>query len=156
VRTFLLPLLVVSAPILPILALFRVMPRPPRLDLAVDGDTVVVAMHGCDVFFCMRARIVVPIAAVDGVCVSRRDLVPHEGLRLPGTSLGKLIRAGSYGVGAARDFWNVRRAESVLVIQLCPGAEYRRIVLEVPDPGAEALRLRPILGPTTLPLLPVL
>ena len=40
----------------------------------------------------------------------------------------------------------VRKTEHVLVIELQPGAAYRRLVLEVPDPHAEAIRLRPALG----------
>jgi hypothetical protein len=54
--------------------------------------------------------------------------------------------AGSYGTGDKRDFWLVRKADELLVIELRPGAAYRRIVLEVSDPHAEALRLRPELG----------
>jgi hypothetical protein len=37
----------------------------------------------------------------------------------------------------------------VLVIELQRGEPYRRVVLEVPDPRAEALRLRPALGTYT-------
>jgi hypothetical protein len=105
------------------------------------------------VFFCLRRRITIPVAAVDGVCVSRRDVIPTEGLRLPGTSIPGTIRAGSFGTGDARDFWDIRRGQELLVLQLKPGAaQYRRIVLEVADPRAELARLRPQLGPAVLPL----
>ena len=43
----------------------------------------------------------------------------------------------------------MRKAQQVLVAELAPGAAYRRIVLEVPDPHAEALRLRPLVGSYT-------
>src|SRR5438270_8317223 len=87
------------------------------------------------------------------VCVSRRDLVPAEGLRLPGTSMGRVIRAGSFGTGDARDFWDVRGAETVLVIECKAGAaEYRRLVLQVPDAHEQALKLRPVLGAVAMPL----
>jgi hypothetical protein len=43
----------------------------------------------------------------------------------------------------------VRNADHLLVVELEPGEPYRRIVLELPDPHAEALRLRPLLGAFT-------
>lgn len=91
----------------------------------------------------------IPVASVAGVAVAPRRLVPQTGFRLPGTGIPGVLRAGSYGTGARRDFWLVRRADLVLVIELHPGGRYRRLVLEVPDPHAEALRLRPHLGSYT-------
>jgi hypothetical protein len=74
-------------------------------------------------------------------------------MRLPGTGVPGVIRAGSYGTGERRDFWNVRRGEYCLVIQLEPGQEYRRLVLEVADPQEVAERLRARVGTFTGPLL---
>lgn len=126
--------------------------RPARVTVPVDDDQVHVRLHGWDAVLCLRRQITVPVAAVDGVCVSRRDHVPAAGIRLPGTSIPGTIRAGSFGIGDRRDFWEVRRAQQLLVIQMTPGAaEYRRIVLEVSGPRAELGRVRPRLGPTVLP-----
>ena len=108
-------------------------------------------LDGLDAVFCLRRRITMPVTVVDGVCVSRRDLIPTEGLRLPGTAIPGVIRAGSFGTGDRRDFWDVRKGQELLVLQMTPGAEYRRIVLEVADPRAELARLRPTLGPVVLP-----
>ena len=129
--------------------------RPAALDISVRDDRLVVRMLGWDVIYCCRREVSVPVAAVEGVCVARRESVPAKGLRVPGTSIPGVIRAGSYGSGDERDFWDVRRGEDVLVVQLRPGAdEYRRLVLEVRDPHSEMLRLRPILGAAVLPLAP--
>ena len=136
-----------------ILVLFLNIRRVPAVDVGVVDGAVVVTLRGWDVLYCCRRRVAVPLDAVAGVCVSRRDLVPAEGMRLPGTSIRGVIRAGSYGTGAARDFWDVRKADEVLVIQMKPEcADYRRIVLEVAEPRAEALRLRPMLGAAPLPI----
>jgi hypothetical protein len=67
-------------------------------------------------------------------------------VRLPGTEIPGFIRAGSFGRGPTREFWDVRRGESVLVIQTTAAAPYARLVLEVDDPAGKAAWLRSELG----------
>ena len=133
-------------PLLVVLAALLSVRRPPNVRLRLDADQLVVELRGWDALYCCRRRVEIPIVQSAGVGVYDRSLVPATGLRLPGTSIPGVIRAGSYGRGDARDFWDVRKGAQVLVIQLKPGTSYRRIVLEVDDPHAELLRLRPALG----------
>jgi len=139
------------SPAFAVLALLYVMTtrmrKPTNIGLHADGDRFVVELHGWDAFYCCRRRVEVPINEVEGVGVYARERVPAQGLRWPGTSLPGVIRAGSFGFRSARDFWDVRKGQEVLVVALKPDAEYRRIVLEVPDPRDEMLKLRPVLGP---------
>ena len=114
--------------------------------MGADGRQLTVRMRGWDVLYCCRREVVVPLSALADVAVARREDVPAEGFRLPGTALPGVIRAGSYGNGDRRDFWDVRRGTQLLVIETKPGThEYRRIVLEVPDAHDEMLRIRPVL-----------
>lgn len=123
------------------------MRRPTRVDIRVDGGQLIIQFRGWDAFYCGRRRLEMPVTTVEGVGVYDRSVIPAEGLRLPGTALPGVIRAGSYGTGSTRDLWDVRRGQRLLVIQMKPGAEYRRLVLEVPDPRQTRLDLRPALGP---------
>jgi hypothetical protein len=125
--------------------------RRTNVSIDVTADDVTVSLHGWDALYCLRRRLTVPRTAVAGVCVGRQDRLPREWMRLPGTAIPGLIRAGSYGAATHRDFWDVRRAAEVLVIELVRDAgPYRRIVLEVADPHAEARRLQPDLGAAVL------
>lgn len=141
--TQLLPVLVLLGLVLALLVGAR---RPSALRLAVEDESLVVRFSGMDALFCLRRTLRVPLGLVKGVAAAPRQLVPTAGLRLPGTSIPGVLRAGSYGTGAHRDFWLVRRAPQVLVFELASGAPYRRVVLEVADPSAEAARLRPLVG----------
>jgi hypothetical protein len=125
--------------------------RKPRITLELDVDVLRLRHGPWDTLYTMTRRLEIPVAHIAGVAAAPRDQVPATGMRLPGTSLPGVIRAGAYGIRPNRDLWNVRRAKTVLVIQLLPGAAYRRLVLEVPDPTAEAARLRPALGAYTEP-----
>ncbi|MCW2673470.1 MAG: hypothetical protein JWP14_2059 [Frankiales bacterium] len=138
----LIPALLVLGVLLPIR-------RSPTNRLSVENDVLRIHLGIADKLYCCRSDVVVPVTDVKGVAVSPRRLVPASGLRLPGASFPGVLRAGSYGTGSARDFWNVRRADTLLVIQMRPGAAYRRLVLEVPDPSATAHAMRPALGAFT-------
>ena len=132
-----------------VLALLVPIGRAPATQLTVENGHLRIHLGPWDKLYCCRGDIVVPVSLVEGVAVSPRRLVPASGLRLPGTGLPGVIRAGSYGTGSTRDFWNVRRADTLLVIEMRPGAAYRRLVLQVAHPDAVASELRPALGPFT-------
>jgi hypothetical protein len=86
------------------------------------------------------------LSAISDVTTPPRKSVARHGLRLPGTELPGFIRAGSYGRGAKREFWDVRRGETVLVIDTISARPYARVVLEVDDPSGKAAWLRSKLG----------
>ena len=120
------------------------------ITLELSDDRLAVRLSGAQLVLSLCRTLSFPVSAVTGVCAAPRQQVPATGLRLPGTSIAGRLRAGSFGRGAERDFWCVALAEQVLVVQLEPGQPYRRLVLEVPDAHAEALRLRPVLGSLVL------
>ena len=125
------------------------MVRGPNVALNVFGGQLHIVFGGADVVWVLRRRLIVPVAQVCGVAVAALDRVPREGFRLPGTSVPGVIRAGSYGVAPCRDLWDIRHPDEVLWVEFSAGAPYRRAILQVLDPHAEALRLRPELGAFT-------
>ncbi|MCW2544626.1 MAG: Uncharacterized protein JWM40_2178 [Frankiales bacterium] len=122
--------------------------RPATIELEVVDEQLVLRLHGRDAFYAMSRGMTIPLTSIKGVAVAPRNSVPRTGLRLPGTSLPGL-RAGSFGTRPRRDFWLVRTPDTVLVVELQPDEPYRRLVLEVPDPRALCLRLRPRTGAYT-------
>ena len=141
----LLPLALVALPLLGLR-------RAPKIWLAVEGDDLVVRLGRWDALYCLKRELRFPVIEVEGVAARPSGEVPRRGLRMPGTALPGVIRAGSYGRGQSRDFWDVRNGKRFLVVSLLPVASYRRLVLEVADPDAEARRLQPALGVLTDPL----
>src|SRR4029077_3308282 len=101
------------------------MRRATNVRISIEDPYLNVELRGWDAFYCCRRRVRIPTDQVLGVGVFKRDVIPAQGLRLPGTSFPGVIRAGSYGTGSRRDFWDVRTAPQVLVFQLSDGAPYR-------------------------------
>lgn len=141
--------------IVPLLSLFLAVGlllgagRAPAVSLTIEDDALQIHLGFWDRIYCVHQDLVIPLEQIEGVAVAGLADVPRTGMRLPGTSLPGVVRAGSYGTGVQRDFWDIRRADTVLVIQLVFGAPYRRIVLQVPDPHATALALGPAMGTYT-------
>jgi hypothetical protein len=118
----------------------------PALDVDIIGSDLVVRMRGLDMLVAFRRLLRIPIDHVRGVAVQHRDRLPGLGFQFPGVAVPGVLYAGSFGLGDDRSFWHVRRAELLLRVECHSQAEFRRVVLQVPDPSALALRLRPILG----------
>lgn len=114
--------------------------RPARVRLDVDGGLLVVSLGFWDTLLCVRGSVRVPLAQVRAVRAAGRRELPRPGLRLPGSYLPGVVTAGSYGV-RERVFWDVRRADRLLVIECDPDSHYVALVLEVPDPDAAAAQL---------------
>jgi len=135
-----LTIVVVTAPVV------LVTRGTPRIDFEIDDGNLVLRFGKRDATFAFKRRISMPLVAISDVTTPARKSVPRHGLRLPGTEIPGFIRAGSYGRGAKREFWDVRRSETVLVIDSTGAAPYARLVLEVDDPAGKAAWLRSELG----------
>lgn len=109
-------------------------------------DALIVRMRGLTTLLAFRRTVKVPVEHVRGVVVQHRERLPQVGMYFPGIAVPGVLYAGAFGMGDERSFWSARRADRLLRIECRPGAEFRRIVLEVPDPTELAGRLRPVLG----------
>jgi hypothetical protein len=126
-------------------ALTLLMALPARVQVTVSDDALLIEPEGFDVLWTARRRITIPVNKIESVRVGTRAEAPRRGIRLPGAYFPGLIAAGSYGVGANRTFWDVRRGDPVLLITCKPGAEYKMVVLEVRDPHSVAQRAQTVL-----------
>jgi hypothetical protein len=114
----------------------------------IVGDRLCVRLNGWDKVWALKSRLEVPLARVRAVALAPADIKPR-GLRAPGTYWPGAITAGTYRRRRGREFWSVRDKRNAVVIDL-EGADYDRLVLQVPEPAATvssiraALRARPL------------
>lgn len=113
------------------------------IDIEVSNDLVVVNLTRKDRVFALKGRLTIPSDKVRSVdAMPRRDVPPGFGtwIRYPGTYIPRLMRHGSYGLGANREFWAVLRQDDVLVISVDEW-DYTRLVLGTANPAMDAMRL---------------
>ena len=119
--------------------------------LDISASALRVSLSGWDKVFAAKGQVEVPLSHVRGAAVRPREEARKESgvLRTPGTSLPGKVREGTFrSASGDRQFWAVRRADRVLVIDL-QDEPYSRIVLEVADPEAVAARIQAARGNRT-------
>ena len=75
----------------------------------------------------------VPIALIE----SSRAGAPRHGwrqLRVPGSFLPGVIKAGTYRWPGRKEFWLIHRGEVAITIDMKPGGPYTGIILGTKDP----------------------
>lgn len=104
--------------------------------MRIRPPVLAVRLTGWDRLWALSGGLAVPLAAVRGVEVVRRVDADARagGLRLPGTAVPGVVRAGSYrSPRTGRSLWCAHRAPRVLLVDLT-GQRYDHLVLEVADP----------------------
>ena len=114
----------------------------------VEGNHLVVDLHGWDRLLSIKGRLDVPVTAITGIEAKSREEIkalPGRWLRLPGTYVPSMVHHGSYGRRPNRDFWALFRQDRVLVVRM-DGWDYQRIVLGMEDPDSVAAELAKVVG----------
>ena len=122
------------------------------VQLRITSDGVVVRFSGSDrVWACCRG-VYLPLSRVLlARPLERRAAVSASPrVHLPGISVPRVLRAGSFGVGERRQLWMVHGADTLLAIYL-RGDPYHRVVVEVPDPEGLSRTINEALPPRRLP-----
>lgn len=101
--------------------------------VSVDGRSLEVRLTGMRKIWTFRRRISVPLSNVRGVTADPGIVRDSKGWRAPGTHIPGVSVAGTFHQDGDRIFWDVKRPEKAIVIELT-GEPFQRLVLEVEDP----------------------
>jgi hypothetical protein len=106
------------------------------VDLSISGGNLILNVHGADKLWAFKSSLEIPLAHVAKI---RADpSVAHgwfHGIRMPGTSIPGVIRAGTFYEDGKRVFWDVHKPENTVVIEL-HDERYNELIVEVADPNA--------------------
>lgn len=114
------------------------------VDVHIEDDRVKLEVRGLHRLWALKREVTFPRSAVRAV----RRLPPDafngwwKGLRVPGTMIPGVIVAGTYYKSGERHFWDVRRANRAIEIDL-EGGPFDRVFVEVDDPEAAVQLLEP-------------
>jgi hypothetical protein len=106
------------------------------VNVSIQEQTLAVDVEGADKLLALRSHIDIPLANVTGI---RRD--PKEtrrwwaGLRMPGTALPGLVKAGTFHQDGRKIFFDVHDPDKTVIVDL-EDDRFDELVLEVDDPDA--------------------
>ena len=106
------------------------------VQVRINRDRVLFEVEGWDKLWSLRSRLEVPLAHIEG---AHPDPDPamgwFQGLKLAGSDLPNVFRAGTFYQEGGLVFWDVRHPEHAVVVDL-DHERYHKLVIEVNDPSA--------------------
>ena len=112
------------------------------VDVTVESDRAVFELEGWDKLWSFRSRLEIPLAHVTGV-EANTDQVNRwwYGFRVVGTDIPGLFAAGTFFYHGELVFWDVRHPANTIIVSL-DHERYRKLIIEVKDPGAVVAQLQ--------------
>lgn len=103
--------------------------------LDIKQHNLVIQVLGLDRLWALKRRLVVPLEHIQSVYHDPRVFRAswRKGVRFPGTSIPGVIAAGTFYRRGQKTFWDVKRGEKAIVLELA-GDKYDRIIVEVVNP----------------------
>jgi hypothetical protein len=108
--------------------------------IQVEGDRLVLEVEGWDKLWALKSRLEIPLAHVHGAHADPEPAMGwFQGIKLGGTAVPHVFRAGTFYQDRGLVFWDVSHPENTIVIDL-EHEHFKKLVVEVEDPTA-AIRM---------------
>jgi hypothetical protein len=116
------------------------------VNVEIDGDKAIFEVQGWDKLWSLRSRLEIPLSHIKG---ARVDPNPAMGwfqrLKLAGTDLPNIFRAGTFYQQGELVFWDVHEPKNTIVIEL-EHERYKKLIVEVKEPEEEINKINQLKG----------
>lgn len=110
------------------------------VDLAIADGKLTLHVRGADKLWALKSSSEIPLVHTASVWADPEAARGwYHGIRMPGTNMPGVIKAGTFYQDGKRVFWDVHHPEKTIVIDL-HDEWYNELVVEVDDPDG-AVRL---------------
>jgi hypothetical protein len=114
--------------------------------IKIDGDKAIFEVQGWDKLWSLRSRLEVPLSHIKGACIDPAPAMGwFQGLKLAGTDLPNIFRAGTFYQQGELVFWDVHEPKNTIVIDL-DHERYKKLIIEVEDPEQEIKKINQLTG----------
>jgi hypothetical protein len=116
------------------------------VEITIDGDQIIFEVQGWDVLWSLRSRLQIPLAHIKDAYLDPEPAMGwFQGLKVAGTDLPNIFRAGTFYQQGEWIFWDVHHPENTIVIEL-EHERYQKLIIEVENPEQEARKIKERLG----------
>jgi len=106
------------------------------VEIRIEGDKAVFEVQNWDKLWSLRSRLEIPLAHIIAVQADPQPAMGwFQGIKVAGTDLPNIFRAGTFYQDGNLVFWDVRHPEKTIVISLMH-EHYKKLIVEVADPNA--------------------
>ena len=104
------------------------------VNYSIEPGKLIFEVEGMHKFWALRSRLEIPIQHVKDVYADPSPAMGwFQGLKIAGTDLPNIFRAGLFLQDGEKVFWDVRNPENTIVIEL-RDEKFVRLIVEVDDP----------------------
>ncbi len=112
------------------------------VEIRIEGDKAIFEVQGWDKLWSLRSQLELPLAHIrDAHADSEPAMGWFQGLKIAGTDLPNIFRAGTFYQQGELVFWDVHEPAKTIVIEL-DHERYRKLIIEVADPEGEVEKIR--------------
>jgi len=102
--------------------------------IKIEGDRAAFEIEGWDKLWSMRSRLEIPLAHIKGAHVDSHPAMGwFQALKVAGTDVPNVFRAGTFYQDGGFVFWDVHHPEKTMVVEL-EHERFQKLVIEVVDP----------------------
>jgi len=106
------------------------------VDLSIAEGKLTLHIRGADKLWAFKSSLEIPLVHIAGVRADPEVARGwYHGVRMPGTNVPGVIRAGTFYQDGKRVFWDVHNPDNTVVIELMD-ERYNELIVEVADPQA--------------------
>jgi hypothetical protein len=106
------------------------------VDLSIAEGKLTLNVRGADKLWAFKSSLEIPLVHIVAVRADPETARGwYHGIRMPGTSVPGVIKAGTFYQDGKRVFWDVHHPEKTIVIDL-HDERYNQLIVEVEDPQA--------------------
>jgi hypothetical protein len=118
------------------------------VEIRIEEGKAVFTVQGWDKLWAFRSHLEIPLEHIRDVHADPSPAMGwFQGLKVLGTDLPHIFRAGTFYQDGGWVFWDVRHPEKAIVIEL-HDEKYRKLVVEVADPESAIRMLKQALTPS--------
>jgi hypothetical protein len=112
------------------------------VNVKLQGNLVIFEVAGLDKLWAFKSSIEIPVAHITDIYADPNPAMGWlEGIRLIGTSLPNIFRAGTFYQEGEFVFWDVRNPDRTIIVELMH-EHFSKLVIEVAEPDAVVNTIR--------------
>lgn len=114
--------------------------------IRIEADKAIFEVEGWDKLWSLRSQLQIPLSHIKDAHADPQPAMRwFEGLKLAGTSLPNIFRAGTFYQHGELVFWDVHNPENTIVIEL-EHERYKELIIEVAEPTQEIEKIKAGIG----------
>ena len=111
------------------------------VEVSVEQDRVIFEVQQMDKLWSLRSRLEIPIDHIKAAHIDTHPAMGFlQGIKIAGTDVPNIFKAGTFYQDGGLVFWDVRHAEHTIVVELIH-ERYHKLVIEVADSEAAVARI---------------